>query len=351
MKSKYFISSAIATLALSCAAASMPNYTVKVTFTPDEDGLQLYMLNFDNGEKLDSVLVDNGMAVFQGNIEAPVMAQLVLDGSRAGQFILEPGEITVNPMQRTTESTGELNKSLKDLNEKQRAIVMEYNSLPNDSTLETRREELTRRYDALNDSVFAANADNVLGLSIFLQNAYGYDLATLDSQLAKYPGLAKSQRIAKLRESLIKKDETSVGHKFKDFEITHDGKTQRLSDYVGKGKYTLVDFWASWCGPCIRETKVIKELYNAYADKGLEILGVAVWDEPANTLKAIEEHQLPWKQIINAQSIPTDIYGISGIPCIILFDPDGNIVSRDKQDQELVNDVNAAMAKIITPEE
>ena len=96
-------------------------------------------------------------------------------------------------------------------------------------------------------------------------------------------------------------------------------------------------------GPCIRETKVIKEIYNKYQGKGLEVLGVAVWDEPANTLRAIEEHQLPWKQIINAQTVPTDLYGISGIPCIILIDPNGKIVGRDKQDEELIADVEAAM--------
>lgn len=75
------------------------------------------------------------------------------------------------------------------------------------------------------------------------------------------------------------------------------------------------------------------------------MLGVAVWDEPQNTLKAIEQHQLPWEQIINAKTVPTDIYGISGIPCIILFDPEGNIISRDKQDEDLVKDVDAAMLK------
>ena len=82
-----------------------------------------------------------------------------------------------------------------------------------------------------------------------------------------------------------------------------------------------------------------------YHDKGLDVLGVAVWDEPANTEAAISQHQIPWPVIINAQTIPTDLYGISGIPCIILFDPEGNIVSRDQQGEDLVRDVTAAMSK------
>ncbi|MDE5953436.1 MAG: TlpA family protein disulfide reductase, partial [Duncaniella sp.] len=130
---------------------------------------------------------------------------------------------------------------------------------------------------------------------------------------------------------------------FKDFEVTYNDSTFRLSDYVGKGKYVLVDFWASWCGPCIRQTAVIKDLYKEYGPKGLEVIGVAVWDKPEDTLKGIESHELPWKNIINAQSIPTEIYGIQGIPCIILFGPDGKIISRDKQNDDLRNDVAKAM--------
>ncbi len=347
MKYRLFINSAIAALAVSCATATTPKYTVNVTFTPDEDGMQLYMLDYDSGNKLDSAIVENGVAVFKGIIEKPVMTQLVLDGSRAGQFILEAGNTDITPAERKVVSTGTLNNVLSDLSKQQSALAQEFRSLPKDSTSQARRDEILAAYNALNDSVFQANVDNAVGLNLFLQKAYEFDRPGLDEQLAKYPQFANSVRVQKLRKALVNKEETSVGHKFKDFAITNDGKTQKLSDYVGKGKYTLVDFWASWCGPCIRETKVIKELYNKYADKGLEVLGVAVWDEPANTLKAIEQHQLPWKQIINAQTIPTDIYGISGIPCIILFDPEGNIISRDKQDQELINDVDAAMAKAL----
>ena len=338
----------MALFAVSCATATTPNYTVNVTLSPDEDGMMLYMLDYDSWEKMDSALVENGVATMKGNITTPVMTQLVLDGSRAGRFILEPGTIDYNVQERKLENTGSLNKILEELGSKQAVLVKQYRELPQDSSLEANRKAIEQKFEALNDSVFNANSDNAVGLSIFMQKAYEFDRKQLDEQLAKYPEFAKSARIQKLRQSLVNKEETSVGHKFKDFAVTNDGKTQKLSDYVGKGHYTLVDFWASWCGPCIRETKVIKELYNKYADKGLEVLGVAVWDEPANTLKAIEQHQLPWKQIINAQTIPTDIYGISGIPCIILFDPEGNIVSRDKQDAELVADVDAAMAKLAT---
>lgn len=93
----------------------------------------------------------------------------------------------------------------------------------------------------------------------------------------------------------------------------------------------------------MRQLPVLKELYNRWHDKGLNVLGVAVWDEPADTERAIVSHELPWPCIIDAQSIPTDLYGIAGIPCIMLIGPDGVIISRDKQSEELIAEVDAAM--------
>lgn len=148
-----------------------------------------------------------------------------------------------------------------------------------------------------------------------------------------------------------RKAATSPGKMFTDFEITYEGKTSKLSDYVGKGKYMLVDFWASWCGPCRREAQVLKEIYNGTSRDQLDILGVAVWDEPENTLEAINDLGLPWNHIINAQTVPTDLYGILGIPCIILFAPDGTIVSRDQQGDDLKAAVGSALGiELIAPE-
>jgi thiol-disulfide isomerase/thioredoxin len=118
------------------------------------------------------------------------------------------------------------------------------------------------------------------------------------------------------------------GDKFKDFAVEYDGKTTRFSDYVGKGQYVLVDFWASWCGPCRAEIPNLIAAYNKYKEKGLVVLGVAVSDKPENTLKAIEDEKIPYPQIINSQQIATSLYGIRGIPEIMLFGPDGTIIKQ-----------------------
>lgn len=138
---------------------------------------------------------------------------------------------------------------------------------------------------------------------------------------------------------------TSEGSMFVDFSAEYDGKTQKLSDYVGKGKYVLVDFWASWCGPCRGEIPNLINVYNKYKGKNFEVIGVATWDEPDDTKAAITELQIPYPQIMNAQEAGSNAYGIMGIPEIILFAPDGKIVKRGLRGPDIEAAVKSCLKK------
>ena len=343
MKLKMLLmSAAVALTACAGAAASDGGYTLTLPLSPEDDDATVFIVNYDNGAKIDSVTVEDGRAVFKGSVDEPVMARLTMDGQRMGTFILENGDLTMVPQKGISSP---LNDKLTAIQQELSAIVQQYRALPDDSASMARGAELEKQYNDIVEKTIVENAGNPVGYYFFMNKAYEYSLPELKDALEKYPAFKKYERVNKLVEAAENKARTQPGNKFVDFEIANDSTVQRLSDYVGKGKYVLVDFWATWCGPCIRETKVIKEILQEYGPKGLQVLGVAVWDEPQNTLDAIEKHQLPWPQILNAQTVPTDLYGISGIPCIILFGPDGTIISRDKQDAELKADVARVFEK------
>jgi peroxiredoxin len=122
-----------------------------------------------------------------------------------------------------------------------------------------------------------------------------------------------------------------------DFKLpTPDGDTIALSDY--RGKYILVDFWASWCGPCRQENPNIVRMYNRFKGKNFEILGVSLDKERAGWVKAIADDQLTWKQVSDLKfwdSIVTGLYAIQSIPATLLVDPDGKIIARNLRGPEL----------------
>jgi thiol-disulfide isomerase/thioredoxin len=151
------------------------------------------------------------------------------------------------------------------------------------------------------------------------------------AEVQYHPNIVK---VKKKAEAALSQKE---GEMFKDFAVEFNGKTIRLSDYVGRGKYVLVDFWASWCGPCRQEIPNLIALYERYKDKEFLVLGVAVQDKIEDSQKAISDMQIPYPQILNSEKIATNIYGIDALPETILFAPDGTIIARGLHGKDIDN--------------
>lgn len=313
-------------------------YSVTAVFkNADNDGKTVYLMNYDNGETLDSAKISNQCVRFEGVVDSPFVARLATGKGRM-QFIVEPGDITIDTLGKASGTP--LNAKFEEFNNELGAVMKD--TTVNDSV------KFVNFINTL-DNTYEANKENPVGYYAFVQSMfYKYEnKAQLDSALANAPAnYINYDRIAKQVKAFNQLELTGEGKPFTDFTIkAADGTEQKLSDFVGKGNYVLVDFWASWCGPCRREIPVIKQILDKHKNKGLTVLGVAVWDKVEDTKKAMEELNIEWPVILDAQAIPTDLYGISGIPHIILFSPDGTIISRGKQGDDLKAAVDAEMSK------
>lgn len=131
------------------------------------------------------------------------------------------------------------------------------------------------------------------------------------------------------------------GDMFVDFTIQQDPSNPdskiSLSSFVGKGKWVIADFWASWCGPCRREIPYIRKAWQNLPKDKVTVLSIAVADKIEDTRKAAAELGIAWEQIVNAGQVPVNAYGIRGIPHIILFAPDGKIAKVGLRGDDIYN--------------
>jgi thiol-disulfide isomerase/thioredoxin len=329
---KLFMGAMAALMMMSCADNK---YSVTAVFSnSDNDGKMVYLMNYDNGATVDSAVVTNKCVHFEGVVDTPYVARLAMQKGRM-QFVVEPGEITIDTLGVASGTPS--NVALE-------AMSAELKTVLTDTTLKGAAQ--MEAYLNVLDKVYEANKENPVGYYAFVQGMfYKYEnKAQLDSALALAPANYKEYtRIAKQVKAFNQLELTAEGKMFTDFTVESTG--EKLSDYVGKGNYVLVDFWASWCGPCKREIPNLVKILKKHQDKGLTVLGVAVWDKVEDTKQAIETFKIEWPVMLDAQTGPTDLYGISGIPHIILFAPDGTIVSRGLQGGELAAAVDAELEK------
>ena len=204
-----------------------------------------------------------------------------------------------------------------------------------------------------------ANTDNFISI-LAINNVNGQIEDTLMDSLiqALSPDLQENRYIRTMRKALDARLQTAEGMHFTDFTVNSVvGMTRsippqpkyaevKFSDYVGKGTYVLVDFWSPWCGPCKREIPNIKTVYEKYKGKGLEVLSLAVWErQPVQvTIDTAAELGMDWLHVNNCGSVPTDIYGVEGIPHLMLIGPDGTILKRGFHGLE---GIEAAVAEYI----
>ena len=340
------------------------NYVIK-GMVPDEipNGDFVFMTDYNSGLIIDSARVSKGKFEFKGVIDEAMAISLTMRYDLHADVILDKGTLKIDMEDPYGAKGMRLTEKMNDFFYECSEIIIEARTSMAEMDESFSEVEMVEIEEAIFDNLFAQldkvaktylkdHPNDALGAMIFyvwMQN----QMNPTSEWLAKSSQLVGENVLnfgpmLQMAEYIEMMESTAVGKPFVDFTVefgNRDGSAVSLSDYVGKGKYVLVDFWASWCMPCRMEAPVLKEVYNKYKGDRFEILGVAVMDQRLESTKVIDEDGYVWPQILDAQAIPLELYGIQGIPHIILFGPDGTILARDLRGERLKEKVAEVMKR------
>lgn len=338
------------------AANSSIEYIVEGT-VDQLDGKMLYMSDYDNDKIIDSTLVVNGRFQFKGNYERP--AYVLIESENSYSSCVLDSLVVIDFVTHYPSAGSSLTKKLMELisenNKIEEELGMFYNELQNHGFEQPELGDIYKHlYDRLRPKRLQLNmqaiSDNPNGIGEYAIMKLGDLMITSDEWEATYSTMSPYLKERLLTEHFNDKfkamQDSEPGKPFIDFAAkTVDGKDVKLSDYVGQGKYVLMDLWASWCGPCKEEAeKTLRPLYEKYKDDDrFMILGVATWDEHDKTIAALDKLKYPWAQIIDTGQVPMKLYGVSGIPEIILINPDGTILKRNLRGESIIESVDSIL--------
>ena len=294
-------------------------------FMTDEAGME-------NGIPTDSAAVQNGKFRFKGTA-APGVVFIGNGDENAAPFytavFIEPGKISVKGSASKPQEIAATGTPANDANNAYqtefRRLIERYR---NPETTDEEREAIEEQSEEMTRKAVENNKDNYFGAMLFAQQlAYGMSGQEILDAIDEFPAaLQQTALMTRTRENAEAKMRTEAGQPYIDIvQKDADGKEVSLRSVVGTegNKYVLVDFWASWCGPCMGEVPYLVETYGKYHDKGFEIYGVSFDSSRDNWLAAVANKKMNWIQVSDLNRFDNAAardYAVQGIPSNFLID-------------------------------
>mgnify|MGYP005851882701 CR=1 FL=1 len=347
-------------LLLSIVAASMTlaacnaqsGYKVTGTVEGMPDGKAI--IATVNGSTLDTLAkadVKNGSFEFTGNVSEPTGAYIMVIGQRGAiPFMLENANITISAGQAGLTVTGSEGQKIYDqfmainttTQQEAMKLQQEYQAANGDQAkmqaVQEAYAKLMTDAQAKETELIKANPDSYVSAFVIASGMGQMEYEQLKERYNLLGEKAKAGAQGKaIAAQIAKLESTAIGQIAPNFTITTP-EGESISLYDIKGKVKLIDFWASWCGPCRGENPHVVEIYKEYHPKGLEIFGVSLDNNKEAWVKAIADDGLVWKHgsdLKGWQSAPAQLYSVTGIPHTVLLDENNKIIAKNLRGDEL----------------